>query len=90
MVGQHLKIVNSNSLHSSLKTTVSLIQVEALLISGGQQPFSEDFLAAVVRKLNEEGKDTFKEIINEYLEIVDTSVYRWEASISCIYLSHHS
>ena len=71
MVGQHLKIVNSNSLHSSLKTIVSLIQVEALLISGGQQPFSEEFLAALVRRLNDDGPDIFEKINNEYLKIVE-------------------
>ena len=90
MVGQHLKIVNSNSLPSSLKTTVSLIQVEALLFSGGQQPFSEEFLAALVRRLTDDGPDIFEKINNEYLKIVEPSVDRGKASISCIYLSHHN
>ena len=67
MIGQHLQIVNFNFLPSTLKTTVSLIQVEALFISGGQQPFSEVFLADVDRKLNDDGPDIFEKINNEYL-----------------------
>ena len=61
----------------SLKTTGSLIQMEALLISGCQQPFSENLFVAIVRKLNDnddDGQEILEKLINEYLEIVDTSV----------------